>query len=176
MIPPLPCAGPNSRCRPVLPLVIAGCALVAGTSHAVSAQEFRFTPTLQPELRGSLAVAERASASIAAGSNVPAGYYVRVGSVVAVAREFGADHATVWRAELTGRFLVDPFAEWRWGPYAGGGVAADWRAGRAGRAALLLIAGTDLPSRAAWRPAVELSVGGGARLALVLKRARTSGR
>jgi len=141
-----------------------------------SGQAYRFAPVTQPEIRTELSVTSQAVASVGAGVNVPAGYYVRVGTGVALGRALGADPGNVVRADVTVRFLADPFAESRWGPYAGGGVAVDWRHGRSGRAALTLVVGTDLPGRTGWRPALELGVGDGARIAVVFRHARRSGR
>lgn len=159
--------------------VAAGLAVLIATNAAwaaASAQAFRFVPTVQGEMRTELSVTGRSVAAVGAALNVPAGYYVRVGAGVAFGREIGANPRNAGRGEVTVRFLADPFAEWRWGPYAGAGVAMDWRDGQSGRAAVVLVAGTDLPTRARWQPAVEVGVGGGARVAIVLRRARRAGR
>ena len=161
----------RTRTRIVMLLVALG--LLPLTA---SAQGIRFMPTVQPELRADAVFGSRGIAAVGGGLNAPAGYYVRVASMVSAGREFGPKPATAWRAELSARFLADPFAERGWGPYGGGGVALDWRDGRAGRAAIMLIAGADVPSHARWRPAIEVAVGGGTRLSVVLRRARTSGR
>ena len=156
--------------------IVACAALEIAASAPASGQAFRFAPVAQPEVRTELSVASQAVAAVGAGVNVPAGYYVRVGSGVVVGRELGANPGNAVRADLTVRFLADPFAESRWGPYGGGGVAVNWRAGRSGRAAVMLVAGTDLPRRAGWRPALEVGVGDGARIAVVFRHARRSGR
>ena len=170
-------SGAASRLRS---LSVAGglAALIASNAawEAACAQAFRFVPTVQGELRTELSVTGRSVAAVGAALNVPAGYYVRIGAGVAAGREIGANPQNAGRAEVTVRFLADPFAEGRWGPYAGAGVGMDWRDNQFGRTAAVLVAGTDLPTRARWQPAVEVGVGGGARVAVVLRRARRAGR
>lgn len=161
----------RSRAAALVPLV-----LVIALPVAAAAQEFRFLPAAQPALRAGMAFGARSAASVGAAVNVPAGYYVRIENAAVYGREVGANARDVWRAEIAARILADPFAETRWGPYAGAGVAVDWTAGSAGRVGLMAIAGADLPSHARWRPAVELGIGNGARLSLILRRARTAGR
>ena len=161
----------RSRAAALVPLL-----LVVVLPGAAIAQKFRFIPVAQPEWRAGMAVGARSAAWVGAAINVPAGYYVRIENAAAFGREFGVHARDVWRAEIAARILADPFAETRWGPYAGAGIAVDWTAGGAGRVGLMAIAGADLPSHARWRPAVELGVGNGARISLVLRRARTAGR
>ena len=161
----------RSRAAALIPVVLFVALPVAAT-----AQAFRFSPMAQPEWRAGMAFGARSAASVGAAVNVPAGYYVRIENAALFGRELGANPSNVWRAEIAARFLADPFAETRWGPYAGAGVGVDWKAGSAGRVGLTLIAGADLPSHARWRPAVELGIGNGARISLVVRRARTAGR
>lgn len=157
----------------------AACGAMVGlllTGASVRAQGFAFTPRLQGQLRAEAVAGTEPTVLAGAGFNVPAGYYVRIDGWAAAGRvsEPGSGH--VARAALAGRFLVDPFHEARWGPYAGGGVAMDWRRGGVSRASLLLLVGTDFPRRGAWQPAAELGIGGGVRMALVLRAARRNGR
>jgi hypothetical protein len=74
------------------------------------------------------------------------------------------------------RFLLDPFKEFRWGPYLGGGFTALWENGGGWRGRLLVLLGVEGPAHAGWRTSVELGLGGGARLGVVLRRARVNGR
>lgn len=158
-------------------LVLTFGAAAAATPCAAQAQVFTFAPTVQPELSAAATFGNRTSAAAGVGINVPAGYYVRVAEAISFGRELtGARPGNVLRAEVVARFLTDPFGESRWGPYGGGGAAVDWRDGSAGRVALMLVAGTELPSKAAWRPGIEIAVGNGVRLSLIIRRARTAGR
>lgn len=156
-------------------------ALAAATAAVLlpglaASQAFTFAPRMQPDLRIVGAATAQPSIAAGAGINVPAGYYVRVGATLLAGRTTGSRAETFARTELHARFLADPFREERRGPYAGAGVAVDWPAHAAANAAVLVLVGTDLPGRAGWRPAVEVSAGGGVRVALILRRTRRSGR
>ena len=163
----------RSRPAAAIAILVAG---LAATAEPASAQAFTFAPTVQPEISASAAVSAGSGPFAGVALNVPAGYYVRIANGLSFGRELGTAQRNSVRADMTARFLVDPFAESRWGPYAGGGAFVAWREGDAGRVGLLLIVGADLPFRGHWRPAIEVGVGGGARLSLIFKRARTSGR
>ena len=162
--------------RPATARALGAAAGIALLSGSAAAQAFTFAPRVQPEVRIVGAVASRRSVAAGGGLNVPAGYYLRVGAALGAGRTTDERAETVLRAELNARFLADPFRETRWGPYAGVGVAVDWPAHAAAHAAVTLLIGTDLPGRGGWRPAAEVSVGGGVRVALILRRARRSGR
>lgn len=155
--------------------LVVAVAVQLGAGTAV-AQAFRFVPTVQPEVTAGIIGGARSVVVAGAGLNVPAGYYVRAAAIIAAGRELGANPGTVGRAELAARFLADPFAEWRWGPYAGAGIAVEAGEGRRSRMALIFFVGTEIPRRTGWVPAVELGFGGGARLAVVLRRTRRAGR
>lgn len=74
------------------------------------------------------------------------------------------------RAELVAQFELDPFTERRWGLYgaAGGGVLAV--RGRSGRALVFAAVGVERRTSARVVPALELGLGGGVRVGVVLRR------
>lgn len=74
------------------------------------------------------------------------------------------------RAELVAQFELDPFAAQRWGLYgsAGGGVLAV--KGRSGRALVFATVGVERRTGGRVVPALEVGLGGGVRVALVLRR------
>jgi hypothetical protein len=150
--------------------------LVTVGAAPLGAQAFVFATVTQAEVHALAVASARGGLLAGFGVNQPAGYYVRVGGLVAAGAATGPVAGTAARVGLTARFLADPFQEGRWGPYAGAGLVADWRPGAHGRAALELMAGTDLPGRAPWRPAVELGVGNGVRVSLAFRHTRRSGR
>ena len=89
------------------------------------------------------------------------------------------------RADLMARFLLDPFREARWGPYAGAGLSVRAEEERhvgdgdvakervRSRGFLLLALGVEGPELGnGVMPALELGFGGGTRLGLVLRQAR----
>lgn len=152
------------------------CLAAALGAAPLGAQGFAFVPVTQPEAHAIALAGAQGAALAGFGANRPAGYYVRVGVLAAAGSALGPVPGPAARVAMTARFLADPFREGRWGGYAGGGLVADWRPRGHGRAALEFVVGADLPGRAAWRPAVEVGVGNGVRLSLVLRRARRSGR
>jgi hypothetical protein len=141
------------------------------------AQSASFKPAVQFEARLDALGGPPAGAQAGAGLNVAAGYYFRIG-VDAAAGTSLRDGAAVasGRVDVVTRYLLDPFGEFRWGPYAGGGFTAQWDGRANWRGGLLLLVGLEGPARAGWRTAIELGLGGGARLGVVFRRARSNGR
>lgn len=132
--------------------------------------------TAQAELRAVVAASPPGGAGIGLGVNVPAGYYARVGAVASATRDWGGSGGTRIVAGITGRLLLDPFAESAWGVYVGGGLGVEWRDGAHGRPAITVQLGLSMPGRGRWERAVELEAGGGLRAALVLRPRRARGR
>lgn len=150
---------------------------MAASPARAPAQSEPFKPAVQFEARLDVLGGPPAGAQAGAGLNVAAGYYTRIGvdaAAGASARNGGV--VASGRVDLAARYLLDPFHEFRWAPYAGGGITALWDGGANWRAGLLLLVGMEGPVHAGWRTAIELGLGGGARLGLVLRRARANGR
>lgn len=107
------------------------------------------------------------------GFTVPAGLYVRSGAVVAAG---GGGRGFDSRADVFARFNLDPFRESRWGLYAGGGLSGRFveRDSPRRHVYLLVFAGLEGPlarsSAAGWAPALELGLGGGARVGLTIRQ------
>jgi hypothetical protein len=155
----------------------AAFALLLATAGPLSAQGFVFVPRIQPEMRAEAVVARRLSALIMGGANVPIGLYVRAGAAAGAGVADAVDGVVVGlRADATIRFLLDPFAQHAWGPYAGGGLTVRRDGTAPSRAGLLLIPGVEGRRARRWTPAVEVALGEGARFALVLRKARRNGR
>ena len=143
----------------------------------LAAQGFTVAPTVQTELRAEVVVARRTSALVMAGANVPWGTYIRAGAAFGVGAV--AVDGQAWlaqRADFTLRFLLDPFGETRWGPYAGGGFTLRRDGNERASAGLLLVLGVEGSRTRSFTPAVELALGEGIRLAAVLRRTRSNGR
>lgn len=154
--------------------MVAGIAALATSLHA---QAFAFRPQLQPEWRVDVSTARRTSAVLMAGANIPLGYYVRAGAALgvgAVDAPHGAQGAA--RADVTLRFLLDPFAQNTWGPYAGGGLTVRQHASEAAAVGVLVVIGVEGKFGRRWTPAAEFALGEGARFAFVLRKTRTNGR
>jgi hypothetical protein len=152
-------------------------AVFSAAPAALRAQLNPLKPPVQFAMRADLLGGPPAGAQLGVGANVLAGDYVRIGVDVAggAAMRDGATFAS-GRADVVARYLLDPFGEFRWGPYVGGGVTGYWDRQATRRADLLVVVGIEGPVRSGWRTAFELGIGGGARLGVVLRRARSNGR
>ena len=86
------------------------------------------------------------------------------------------DHGIESRADFVSRFSLDSFRQSRWVPYAGGGLSGRFRSLADGGAKgyLLVFLGIEGPlpdgKMSGWAPAVEVGLGGGARVGLILRR------
>jgi hypothetical protein len=153
-------------------------AWTAGILLAVSAAPARAqvpSPTVQPELRLDVIAGHEPAVQAGAGVQVPMGYYVRVGIVGAVGVPTGADAPSPRRADaradLLVRFLLDPFRQSRYGLSIGGGLSA--RAEPGDRVRPLLLVAMDLEGRRSSHglvPALQLGLGGGVRVGVILRR------
>ncbi len=151
--------------------------ILLGAAESLPAQSFTFRPFMQAELRAEVSVAHRAAAIAMAGANVPLGYYVRAGFAAGLGVADMPDGAALsTRADAALRFLLDPFADHAWGPYAGGGLTVRRDGDARARAGVLFIVGVEGRRSGRWTPAVEAALGEGARLAVVLRRSRANGR
>jgi hypothetical protein len=85
-------------------------------------------------------------------------------------------HGVESRADFISRFSLDPFRQSRWAPYGGAGLSGRFRSTADGgsKAYLLVFLGLEGPlpygQVSGWVPAVELGLGGGARIGLILRR------
>ena len=73
------------------------------------------------------------------------------------------------RAEIVGRFLLDPLYEHRWGPYVAGGL------GVAAHPYVLVLLGLEGPRLGRVTPALEAGLGDGVRLGFALRRSQVTG-
>ncbi|MFL5605281.1 MAG: hypothetical protein ACJ8AD_02425 [Gemmatimonadaceae bacterium] len=148
-------------------------ALVLALSISARGQEIS-SPGVMPELRADVLLGHQSVAQLGAGVQIPFGYYVRLGVDGAVGLRFG--DAGVSRADarvdLLTRYLLDPFRQTRYGLSLGGGIGLRAEPGDHVRPVLLVAA--DLEGRrwsSGWVPALQVGLGGGARVGVVLRRA-----
>lgn len=140
------------------------------------AQAARARPP-QLEARVDGIVGRTAAWQVGAGGNLALGNYLRAGLVVAGgATRAEGDVVASARADLVGRFLLDPFHEHPWGPYAGAGLGVLWDEAARTREVVLLVLGVEGGARSHVRPALELGFGGGTRVGLVLRWGRPEAR
>ncbi len=110
-------------------------------------------------------------------ANIPAGRYVRLGGLVAAGSAWraGAPRASA-RAEGLAHFLLDPFRESRLGLYGIGGVSVMYDGFEHTRPNIVVGLGVEGTPRNGRVMAAELALGGGVRAAVVVRRARRTGR
>ncbi|HUQ46591.1 MAG TPA: hypothetical protein VM033_08085 [Gemmatimonadaceae bacterium] len=158
-------------------LAAAGAATMSGAARRAGAQQSP-SSAVMPELRADLLAGHHPAAQLGGGVQIPIGYYVRLGLIAAAgvriddasARPAGS-RITDGRLDVLARFLLDPFRQTRYGVSLGGGMSL--RAEPGERARPLLLVAMDLEGRRAgngWVPAVQLGLGGGARLGIILRR------
>ena len=128
---------------------------------------------IQSEGRLDAIFARSAGVEAAYGFTVPVGIYVRSGLVAGIG---AGRHGAEGRTDFVSRFSFDPFRQTRWAPYAGAGLSGRYRSEMDGgaRAYLLVFLGIEGPlplgELSGWVPAVEVGLGGGARVGLILRR------
>jgi hypothetical protein len=99
-----------------------------------------------------------------------AGTYARIALVAAAGRTLGSPTRAIGRLDATARFVLDPFAESRFGLYGLGGVSIPFE--HEPRDPRLLIgAGVEGPTTRRTKIAAELGLGGGLRFGLVVRGA-----
>ncbi len=124
---------------------------------------------IRPELRIDY-LASPDAIQLGGGAVARVGNYVRLGAIGGVGPHLDDDVDRLgWRVDLIGRFLVDPFRERRWAPYASAGVSVRG-AGSETEEYLMILFGLEGPLSRGWSPAVEVGVGGGFRAGLVMRR------
>jgi hypothetical protein len=157
--------------------------LVVVGSDAARAQQ-PAEPVLAPELRVDVIAGHQPAVQVGGGVQIPFGYYVRLGIDGAVGRRLGAappppasSSAVDARADLLVRFLLDPFRQTAYGLSVGGGMSL--RADSGDRARPLLLVAAELEGRRSALgivPAVQLGLGGGVRVGILLRRGAPGGR
>lgn len=111
------------------------------------------------------------------GLNVPLGTYLRLAVVGAggASWESGRSGAGA-RGDVIARFSFDPFRERRWGLSAGGGLSVRYdeplaASGDRWRALIAAVIDLEGPLMGAVTPALQVGLGGGARVGVVLRAA-----
>jgi hypothetical protein len=125
-----------------------------------------------PELRLDATAARVSRLELSAGAVVPIGIYTRLALTAGggMARS-GGEYRSVGRADAIARFELDPLKQHSRGAYVGGGISLLGDSGPHVRAWLALVAGLELKQHAGWVPTFEAGLGGGARVAVGVRRA-----
>ena len=142
--------------------------MVAAPRRAAAQQH----PHAVPELRIDATSARVSRLELSAGAVIPIGIYTRLALTAGggMARGGGADRI-VGRGDAIARFELDPLKQHGHGAYVGGGISLLGDRGPHVRAWLALVAGVEFKQRAGWAPSVEAGLGGGARVAVTVRRA-----
>ncbi|MBA3888918.1 MAG: hypothetical protein H0X64_00150 [Gemmatimonadaceae bacterium] len=130
------------------------------------------TSSVRPELRLDGFGGRAAAVHAGAGISVRAGNYVRVGLNAGGGPSFRDSVRNVAHADLTARFMVDPFRQQRIGVSLGGGVGARHQDDRL-RAFALLFVDAEAGRSSGWMPFMRVGVGSGARVTAGIRRTAT---
>lgn len=156
-------------------------AVLAAALLCVAAADVRAQQTATPayvESRVDVVAARSTAVQAGAGVVLPLGIYVRLsmdGAIGATWRDAGV--RTSGRVDVLSRFLLDPFRELPWALSLGGGVSVPYVQGdRNVRPYLTAVIDVEGRRHGSLTPALQLGLGGGARIGLVLRASPTSRR
>jgi hypothetical protein len=144
-------------------------AAFALSAQVATAQSKQVALTVVPEVRFDLLAGKNTAVQGGVGLTVPVSNYVGVGGTVAAGV---SETGFSTRGDLYGRFSLDPYRQYYWEPYIGGGVTLrhDTGTGDSGTHTYLLgVVGFNGPNTGGIAPGFELGVGGGIRLGITLR-------
>jgi len=130
------------------------------------------SPPAYSEYRADALVGRGTSAQLGIGAVIPGGVYSRISADGAAGATWrrGGTHAS-GRVDVIARFLLDPFREAPVGLSFGAGVSVPYVDGDAHvRPYLTLVADIEGRRRSGLTPALQIGLGGGARVGIVLRR------
>ena len=163
-----PIIGGIGRVTVVMSLVICVASDRAHAQTLPRQQPQRF----QPEARADFIGARAAAAHVGVGVSVAPSTYVRLGIIGAAGQAWrNGESSAAGRIDALVRFVVDPFRESRWAPYAAGGLGALYDGSQKWRGVIVGVIGIEGPATGHVVPAIEVGFGGGARVGFALRRA-----
>ncbi|MFN2397571.1 MAG: hypothetical protein ABR543_02840 [Gemmatimonadaceae bacterium] len=132
---------------------------------------------VQVEARADAFLARSTAVHIGAALSIPASRSIRLGLGGGIGSTLndGADH-TSGRVEGLVRFVIDPYYQQRWAPYAVAGLSARYDRQDDWYGVVFLLAGVEGPRWAGFMSFAEAGLGGGTRLAVGFRRSRGRGR
>jgi hypothetical protein len=144
---------------------LLGIVLLAG---AAGAQQ---SPRAYGELRVEGIFGTKTAGEVGGGIVLPLGPYVRTGITAQGGLESGSASAKFsGRLDLMTRYLLDPYRENQWGFSIGGGVTVPYAEHpRDVRPRLTVVMDLEGRRRGRFSPAIQAGLGGGARVAVVLR-------
>lgn len=150
---------------------LVGAALLGVAVRSADAQASSLVPPPYGEVRADAIIARAAAAQVGAGVVVPLGIYVRLSVDAAGGATFvdGASRAS-GRVDAISRFLLDPFRETPIAVSFGGGLSVPYVDGQSHvRPYLTAVIDVEGRKRGRFTPALQIGLGGGARVGLVLR-------
>ena len=137
-------------------------------AHDAGAQRRDPAPRVAIEGRADVIVSKSTAAHAGLGFTVKTGTYLRSGFDAGL----GASRDGIsGRLDFVNRFHLDPFRQFKWAPYAGGGLSARFDDNRKNRVYLLLLLGIDGPAKHGLGTSIEAGLGGGGRIGMIIRRA-----
>lgn len=154
------------------PARAAGLVLLACLVPAVGAAQYR--PTSYWAARADGIIARGTSEHLGGGVEIPLDAYTREGIYVeGGTTERDGSVVPSGRVDLFTRFLLDPYRQVRWGFSLGGGLTVPVNESRnPTRPNVAVVLDLEGPQTGRFSPAVQLGLGGGARLGVVLRANR----
>ena len=142
--------------------------LCATLSAGLAAQQ---APLTYPEFRADAIVANGTTVQGGVGVVLPVGVYARIDVDGAVGgRWHGGASSAEGRIDMIARFLLDPLRENNVALSFGGGLSAPIAGNGFGTPLLTLVMDVEGRRRSGITPALEVGLGGGARIGVVLRR------
>jgi len=125
-------------------------------------------PRVAIEGRADVIVSKITAAHAGLGFTVKTGTYLRSGLDAGL----GASRDGIsGRIDFVNRFHLDPFRQFKWAPYAGGGLGVRFDDNRQERVYVLIFLGVDGPVRNGLGTSFEAGLGGGGRIGIIIRRA-----
>jgi len=143
-------------------------ALFGATAARLAAQQ---SPSTYPEFRADALFARGTTGQAGVGLVVPLGVYVRFGVDGAAGSTWqnGSSSAS-GRVDAIARFLLDPLREGGTAISLGGGLSAPIRKDGVKTPYLTIVVDVEGKGHRGFTPALELGLGGGGRVGVVLRR------
>jgi hypothetical protein len=145
--------------------------LVAALGSAAARLAAQQSPSAYPEFRADALFAKGTTGQAGVGVVVPLGVYVRFGldGAAGATWQNGASSAS-GRVDAIARFLLDPLRESGTAISLGGGLSAPIRKDGVKSPYLTVVVDVEGKGRGGITPALELGLGGGGRVGVVLRR------
>ena len=164
--------GPRARVE-IVSFLLSLIALAPAAARAQQSARLFFPPL---ELRVDaidVRSAESGTLHAGLGTNLPLGSYMRLEIVGAggISRRDSVNHEG-GRFDVLARFLLDPFAETRWGLSIGGGLSAIFADAARTHEYLVVILDVEAPRVGKVVPAMQVGLGGGVRVGIVARASR----